>query len=288
MKRKKIEKKYIVLIILIFISLFLGFSSTLIKTDRKLNPFEKGIKDVSIFVIKLATKPSDFIKDKINDAKEKNNLYDKYKKLQKKVKETDLINAQKKELERELEEMKNMLDLNSALSESSYLNATVVNRNIGYWFNTITIDKGEKNGVKEDMAVITSEGLIGKITKVTNYTSTVKLITSEDANNKTSIRIEVNGKYIYGLLTGYNRDTNTFTVEGISDNSEIPSGSFVTTTGMGNVFPSGILVGKVKNISKDHFDLARTIEIESAVDFNNISYVTVLKRKDYEKWLLDL
>ena len=283
MKRKKIEKKYIVLIILIFISLFLGFSSTLIKTDRKLNPFEKGIKDVSIFVIKLATKPSDFIKDKINDAKEKNNLYDKYKKLQKKVKETDLINAQKKELERELEEMKNMLDLNSALSESSYLNATVVNRNIGYWFNTITIDKGEKNGVKEDMAVITSEGLIGKITKVTNYTSTVKLITSEDANNKTSIRIEVNGKYIYGLLTGYNRDTNTFTVEGISDNSEIPSGSFVTTTGMGNVFPSGILVGKVKNISKDHFDLARTIEIESAVDFNNISYVTVLKRKDYEK-----
>lgn len=283
MKRKKIEKKYIVLIILIFISLFLGFSSTLIKTDRKLNPFEKGIKDVSIFVIKLATKPSDFIKDKINDAKEKNKLYDKYKKLQKKVKETDLINAQKKELERELEEMKNMLDLNSALSESSYLNATVVNRNIGYWFNTITIDKGEKNGVKEDMAVITSEGLIGKITKVTNYTSTVKLITSEDANNKTSIRIEVNGKYIYGLLTGYNRDTNTFTVEGISDNSEIPSGSFVTTTGMGNVFPSGILVGKVKNISKDHFDLARTIEIESAVDFNNISYVTVLKRKDYEK-----
>ncbi len=283
MKRKKIEKKYIILIILIFISLFLGFSSTLIKTDRKLNPFEKGIKDVSIFVIKLATKPSDFIKDKINDAKEKNKLYDKYKKLQKKVKETDLINAQKKELERELEEMKNMLDLNSALSESSYLNATVVNRNIGYWFNTITIDKGEKNGVKEDMAVITSEGLIGKITKVTNYTSTVKLITSEDANNKTSIRIEVNGKYIYGLLTGYNRDTNTFTVEGISDNSEIPSGSFVTTTGMGNVFPSGILVGKVKNISKDHFDLARTIEIESAVDFNNISYVTVLKRKDYEK-----
>ena len=283
MKRKKIEKKYIVLIILIFISLFLGFSSTLIKTDRKLNPLEKGIKDVSIFVIKLATKPSDFIKDKINDAKEKNNLYDKYKQLQKKVKETDLINAQKKELERELEEMKNMLDLNSALSESSYLNATVVNRNVGYWFNTLTIDKGEKNGVKEDMAVITSEGLIGKITKVTNYTSTVKLITSEDANNKTSIRIEVNGKYIYGLLTGYNRDTNTFTVEGISDNSEIPSGSFVTTTGMGNVFPSGILVGKVKNISKDHFDLARTIEIESAVDFNNISYVTVLKRKDYEK-----
>lgn len=283
MKKKKIEKKYILLIILIFVSLFLGFSSTLVKTDRKLNPVEKVIKDVSTFAIKIVTKPSSYIKDKIKENKEKNNLYKKYKDLQKKVKETDLINAQKLELERELEEMKNMLELNSALSESSYLNATVINRNIGYWFNTITIDKGEKNGVLEDMAVITSEGLIGKVTKTTNYTSTVKLITSEDVNNKTSIRIEVNGKYIYGLLTGYNRDTNTFTIEGISDNSIIPSGSFVTTTGMGNVFPSGILVGKVKTISKDHFDLASTIEIESAVDFNNISYVTVLKRKDYEK-----
>ncbi|MBQ9181155.1 MAG: rod shape-determining protein MreC [Bacilli bacterium] len=283
MKKKKLEKKYILIIILISATLFLGFSATLIKTDRKLNPVEQIIKDTSLVVIKIVNTPIDFIKDKINETKEKKDLYKKYKELEKKVKETDLINAEKKELERELEEMKNLLDLTSALSEDSYLNATVINRNLGYWYNTITIDKGTNSGIKEDMAVITSEGLIGKIVKASNFTSTVKLLTSEDANNKTSIRIEVNDKYIYGLLTGYNKDTNTFTIEGISDNSEIPSGSFVTTTGMGNIFPSGILVGKVKTISKDHFDLARTIEIESAVDFNNISYVTVLKRKDYQK-----
>ena len=283
MKKKKLEKKYILIIILISATLFLGFSATLIKTDRKLNPVEQIIKDTSLVVIKIVNTPIDFIKDKINETKEKKDLYKKYKELEKKVKETDLINAEKKELERELEEMKNLLDLTSALSEDSYLNATVINRNLGYWYNTITIDKGTNSGIKEDMAVITSEGLIGKIVKASNFTSTVKLLTSEDANNKTSIRVEVNDKYIYGLLTGYNKDTNTFTIEVISDNSEIPSGSFVTTTGMGNIFPSGILVGKVKTISKDHFDLARTIEIESAVDFNNISYVTVLKRKDYQK-----
>lgn len=282
-RKTRLEKKYVVLIILLILAIFLGLSANLVKTDRKLNSVEKVLKDSALFVNKIVSTPINFVQEKINENKEKKDLYKKYKKLQKQVKETDLVQAQKKELERELEEMKNMLDLTSALSESSYLNATVVNRNLGYWYNTVTIDKGSKNGVEKEMAVITSEGLIGKITQVSNFNSTVKLITSEDANNKTSVRIEVNGKYIYGLLSGYDKKTNTFTIEGISDTTDIPTGSFVTTTGMGNVFPSGILVGKVKSITKDHFDLAKIVKVESAVDFHNISYVTVLKRKDYTK-----
>ena len=52
----------------------------------------------------------------------------------------------------------------------------------------------------------------------------------------------------------------------------------VTTTGLGNQFPSGILIGRVESISKDNFDLARTILVRSSVDFDDISYVTVLKK----------
>jgi rod shape-determining protein MreC len=54
--------------------------------------------------------------------------------------------------------------------------------------------------------------------------------------------------------------------------------SLVVTTGMGGIFPSGILIGKVKEISSDHFDLAKTVYVSSEVDFDSINYVTILKR----------
>ena len=128
------------------------------------------------------------------------------------------------------------------------------------------------------MPVIVSEGLIGKVTKVTNFNSTVKLITSDDVNNKTSVKIKVGEKFVYGLLSGYDQQKKTFIVEGISDNIEIPEGSLVTTTGMGDSFPSGIVVGKVKQVTTDNFDLAKTVEVTSSVDYDDLSFVTILKR----------
>ena len=261
------------------VALVLGITNAIIMNKENLSPFEKSIKDATLAVTKILYKPVDFVKDKMKEHSEKQDLYEKYKELEKKVKETDLIQSEKEELEREVENLKKTLELNQTLSESSYLNATVVNRNLGYWYNTITIDKGSYNGVEKDMPVIVSEGLIGKVTKVTNFNSTVKLITSDDVNNKTSVKIKVGDKFVYGLLSGYDKQKRTFIVEGISDNTEIPKDSVVTTTGMGDSFPSGIVVGKVKRVTTDNFDLAKTVEVTSSVDYDDLSFVTILKRK---------
>ena len=64
---------------------------------------------------------------------------------------------------------------------------------------------------------------------------------------------------------------------------KIPKGSIVTTTGMGDIFPSGIMIGKVKSIKTDNFDLAKTVIVEGTVDYDDLNYVTVLKRKDETK-----
>lgn len=274
------DKKYFILIGAIVIAVLLGLIAHIVTTDRTLTPIEKAVKDTVLLVQKVAYQPIKFVKDKIVEYQEKQDLYEKYKTLQKKVKETDLIQAEKEELEHQLKSMKETLELNNTLVETEYLNATVVNRNLGYWYNTITIDKGSHNGVEKDMPVIVSDGVIGKVTKVSNFNSTVKLLTSEDVNNKISVKIAVGDKYVYGLLSGYKRKENTFTVEGIADNIEIPAGSIVTTTGMGDNFPSGIMVGKVKRVKTDNFDLAKTVEVTSSVDFDDLNYVTILKRKE--------
>ena len=283
-RKKGIEKKYMILVSTVVVVILLGFITTIVRSNRNLTGVEKSIKDSVLFVNKIVYSPIKFIKNKTKEYNEKKDLYRKYQALEKKVKETDLINAERLELKKELNEMKKLLELNSTLGESSYLNATVVNRNLGYWYNTVTIDKGSKNGVKKDMAVIVNEGLIGKVIKTTNFNSTVKLITSDDANNKISVKIQI-GKndYVYGLLSGYNEKKQVFTIEGISSNKKIPEDSIVTTTGLGDIFPSGIVIGKVTGSKTDNFDLARTVDVKGSADFDDITYVTVLKRKDETK-----
>lgn len=282
-RRNKLEKKYMILIVVVIVAIVLGMITNIVRTERELSPIEKSIKDTVLLVNKVVYAPVKFVKNKITEYQEKQDLYEKYKELEKKVKETELINAERLELKKEVEDMKKTLELNHVLAESSYLNATVVNRNLGYWYNTITIDKGEKNGVKKDMAVIVSEGLVGKVIKTTAFNSTVKLLTSDDVNNKISVKIQVGDQFVYGLLSGYNKKNRTFSIEGISSNMKIPKGSIVTTTGMGDVFPSGIVIGKVKSIKTDNFDLAKTVIVEGSVDYDDINYVTILKRKDENK-----
>lgn len=282
-RKRGIEKKYMILIVVVVIAILLGFITTIVRSERNLTGIEKSIKDTVLLANKIVYAPVKFVKDKISEYQDKQDLYKKYKKLEKKVKETDLINAERLELKKELNEMKKTLKLNQTLGDSYYLNATVINRDIGYWYNTITIDKGSNNGVEKDMAVIISEGLIGKVVKTTNFNSTVKLLTSDDINNKISVKIQVGEDYIYGLLSGYNKNKKTFTIEGISSNKKIPKGSIVTTTGMGDIFPSGIVIGTVSSSHTDNFDLARTVDVKGSADFDDLSYVTILKRKDASK-----
>jgi len=182
-------------------------------------------------------------------------------------------------LQKEITELKSILELNATLSEYTYINATAINRNIGYWYNNITIDKGSKNGIKKGDAVITSNGLIGKITSVSNFSSTVKLLTSDEISNKISVKINSNDEYLYGLLIGYDKEYNIYKIEGITNSDNIKEGDLVTTTGLTDYFPSGILIGKVSRLVKDEYDLNSIVEVTPTVNFEDINIVTVLNRK---------
>lgn len=159
------------------------------------------------------------------------------------------------------------------------MNATVTSRNVLYWYNTITIDKGSTNGIEEGMAVVNASGLIGRTTNVTAFTSDVKLITTNDTNNKISVTVFSNGNKLNGVINGYDYDDRTLTVEGISNTESVAVDDLVYTSGLGGVFPSGILIGKVKNIKTDSYDLAKIIEVTISADFNDLNFVAVLKRK---------
>ena len=160
-----------------------------------------------------------------------------------------------------------------------YLNGTVISRNVGYWFNTITIDKGSYSGVEKDMVVINAKGLIGKVIRTTTFTSDVRLITTSDTNNKISVSVSNGGDNLYGLINSFDYGNNYLEVEGISNTKNVSIGNKVYTSGLGGIFPSGILIGEVSDITTDSYDLAKLIKVRPSVDFNDINYVSVLKRK---------
>ena len=279
MNKKRFDKRYLLILIVVVIALVLTLLAASLKEDRDLNPVEKVAKDIGTVVLKVVSAPFNFVQDKIDEAIEKNNLYEKYKELKNKEEQVDSVIAQNENLQNEINKLKETLELNTILSDKVYLNATVVSRNIGYWYDEVTIDKGSKNGIEKGMAVVTTDGLIGQITKVSNYSSTVKLLSNENMSDKISVKIKVGDDYVYGLISMYDSKTNTYTVEGISENVDIEEGADVVTTGMGTIFPSGLMVGTAQKVTTDNFDLSKVVEVKASVNFDDLDYVTVLKRK---------
>lgn len=258
-KKKKNIKLYIISTIIIILLLLISFN-----LNRKYMFIEKPFKDISTQINKILIQPFTLF------SKEKGIDQSKSYLIQKKKNES---------LEKEIEELKKQLELSKTLTEYSIENATIVSRNKSYWFNNLSIDKGSKSGIKEGQAVVTNNGLIGKISKVSYYSSEIKLLTSDDINFKVSISIKANGTDNFAILNGYDNKTNEFILKGIDKNANINTGDDVLTSGLGGVFPTGIYVGKVDRIVNDKYDLSKTAYIKSNQDFNNIHYVTVLKEK---------
>ncbi|MBE6138550.1 MAG: rod shape-determining protein MreC [Firmicutes bacterium] len=274
--KKKFKNIKTVFIIGIAICL-IGLSVFVVNIDRKTLVFESLIKDGYLFLGNLVNAPINFISNKIDEFNEQKRLYEDNLKLKNKVEQYDLLYAEKETLKKEIEELKRTLEINNLLSEKLVMNAVVVNRNIDYWREEITIDKGLKDGIVEGMPVITSQGLIGKIISVSNFNSVVRLLTSLNIM-KTSVKIQSGEEYIYGLMNGYNYKNNTYQIEGISRTDKLEIGDIVTTTGMGDIFPDGILVGTVVGVKADSYDLSVVVEVAPSVDFDNFTVVTVLKR----------
>lgn len=265
--KKKDKKKKIIIIsissIVVLLMLLISLS-----INRNYTIAESILKDSATIIQKIIMYPFTEL------TKEKDEDLSKSYLIQKNVNSS---------LEKEIKELKDTLDLNKTLTEYSIVNATVLSRNKSYWFNTITIDKGKKDGIEKEMAVITKNGLVGKINKVSYTSSEVKLITSDDVNYKVSVGISTSDGDTYAVLNGYNKDEKLLMVTGVDKTISIKEKDVVTTSGLGGKEPKGIYIGTVKKVENDKYNLSKNVYIETSQDFNGIHYVTVLKEKKNDK-----
>ena len=278
-KRKKIKNKRLtgIIIILIIISIITLYK---IIPSKSISTFEGLFKDGLVTIQRIIYKPIKSFSTMTSDLTKLKDIQKENKILKSNIEKIESVEAENIELKEELKKLKEELNIEHVLTDYTYLNATVISRNPLYWYNYLTIDKGRKNGIKEGMVVLNSTGLIGKIEHVSTFSSDVKLITTNSTNNKISVSVTNGDHKITGLINAYNYDDGLLSVEGISNTETVVVGDYVYTSGLGGVFPSGILIGRVENITTDVYDLSKLIKVKPSAKFNDINYVTVLKRND--------
>lgn len=279
-RRKQKEKNIKIFLIILVVVVVVALIAYAIKNEKKLNSVEVIAKDFVVEVQQLVYSPFKGISKFFNDIISLGDVLEENKILKSNVEKMESLEAENIELKQEIEKLKEELDVDYVLTDYNYLNATVVSRNSMYWYNNLSVDKGSKNGVEEGMVVINSTGLIGKVTNVGKYSSDVKLITSTDTSNKISVIVTNGDDNLVGVINGYNYEEGYLEVEGISNTETVAVGDVVYTSGLGGVFPSGILIGYVDSITTDVYDLAKIINVKPSAKFDNINYVTILRRDD--------
>ncbi|MFL6531242.1 MAG: rod shape-determining protein MreC [Chthoniobacterales bacterium] len=151
--------------------------------------------------------------------------------------------------------------------------AEIVTRETSTWWRTVTINRGKQDGIQGDMPVVTEEGLVGKTTTVSDSISVVLLISDENCR----VAASVEGKREQGIVQGERvagallplLDLNF-----LSKQANLQTGQRVYTSGVGGVFPSGLLIGTVKEFKVRELD--SQARLNPAVDLSKLEDVFVV------------
>ncbi|OCS88442.1 rod shape-determining protein MreC [Caryophanon tenue] len=259
----------------IFLVALIGFS--LRDRDHASLP-EQIIKDSVGFGQTIVSKPMNFVTDMFVSMNNILNTYDENERLKARLDEFAVLEAQVSELQLENEKLRAVVEKTEDLSDYESIQATVIARNPDQWEEKIILDKGSAQGVEVNMAVQTATGLVGKVVLVTPFTSEVELLFTNNPNYRVSSMILGEKEEVYGLIEGYDVERGELMMKRIDSDASIEEGEKVVSSGLGGIFPKGILIGEVTEVTTDDFGLTKLAYIKPAADFSLLDHVIIAKR----------
>jgi len=273
-----LNKRLILLLagVIILVAL-IGFS---LKKDRNLSWPEEFVKDTTGFIQSVFYRPAQFVAGFFENVNDMLNTYEENEILRSQLNQYMHLEERLQSLKQENERLKEELDLinEGDLRRYESIRGTVIARNPDQWNELIIIDKGELHGVQKDMAVITAKGLIGKVKSTSQFTSTIQLLSSPDRENRISAVITIDDGKVFGLIEGYDEDLKALKMRIIESDAETKEGQIVTSSGLGGIFPEGLIIGQVLKVEPDAYGLANIAYVKPSADFYDIKRVMVVKR----------
>lgn len=275
--RKKQRNKRIVLIITVAIVVFSTISLVFSRTQGGLERMvSDSIAAIEYYVVK---KPVEFVSNLFSEYNELKDVYKENKILKAKLSSYASVEVNTDVLSKEIDELKKMLNIEYLPTDYNVKTTSFV-RESDDWNNEITIDLGSLAGVSKDMVVISSKGMIGKVTSVTEVTARVQLLTAENPTFALPIQVINGDQNVYGLLNRYDIESKCFEITLFSDVEKFEDNAKVITSGLGGKAPKGIYIGTVESSIVSEDGTSKTIRVKPAADFNDLSYVAVVFRSD--------
>ena len=170
----------------------------------------------------------------------------------------------------ENQRLKGILEFKKAVPFTT-ASAQVIGRDPTNWSNALIIDKGSSGGVRQNRAVLSTMGLVGRVLEVGRSSARVLLIT--DPNSKVGVLIQRNRQG--GILVG--RPGGTCKMIYIALDSDVKNGDRIITAGFGTVFPKGILVGEVIEAGKEPGRLYKYAIVRTSQDMSRLEEVLCIK-----------
>ena len=202
--------------------------------------------------------------------------------LKKKVEELTAENTSLLQNQDEFERLKDLLELKEEYEDYPTVAARIIAKDSGNWFNVFTINKGSNDGIKVDMNVIASGGLVGIVTSVGPNWATVRAIIDDYSNVSSEITSTSDNCIIAGNLKLI--DEGKISLVKLTDaDDKVTVGDKVVTSEISNRFLPGILIGYVSEIETDSNNLTKSGSITPVVDFRHLHEVlviTILKNTD--------
>jgi rod shape-determining protein MreC len=220
---------------------------------------------------------ADWCTDTLTSIRELKRLRSELGEARDRLMEYERVSRDLAELRRENQALREQLGFAQRLP-FHYIFAQVIARDPGNQFSTIMVNRGSIHGMREGMPVIAFQGglqgLVGRVVLVSLSSSIVQPIT--DPNSYVAARLQ--SSRFDGLVAGAQGGAGTLTMSYVKKLAvnEVQYGELVVTSGMGQLFPEGIHVGRVREMTARGYEASLELEVEPIVDFSRLEFVYII------------
>ncbi|MFM9330835.1 rod shape-determining protein MreC [Paenibacillus mesotrionivorans] len=286
------------LTLLLALMVFIALMGLTLSRRSEMTWPERVIKDTVAWTQGWLYKPARYAAGFFRDVEDLKNTYKENKQLKKTLTHyaqdtmrLNMLEAQNKHLQ----EILGFTERQKNADNYQYMVAEVVSVSPDPYSNTVNINLGSLDGIKENMAVMSVEGLIGRVSRVSNFTSSVQLLVDMNAESGGSaerqlekgISATVLGKedLVFGTIDYYSNEEQGLVMTRIDQRSEmkLEPGDVVVTSGLGQIFPKGLVIGVVSEKRVGDFGINYLATVKpKATDFRHLREVLVVKVPEVE------
>ncbi len=271
------KRLFTILISLIILVGLIGYS---LSDREELSSVEEFIQDTVGSFQNVFLRPVYYVRDIIGNIDEMKHVYEENQQLKENLSTYQQKLYEVQELTKENEELQTVLDKTETITDYRPIQATVIARSPEHWFNQVTLNKGKQHGVEKDMAVITASGMIGKIQSSAQFTSTVLLLNGFDRSNRISVNVDLpeTDSDAKGFILGYDDTREQLLLEFTDSYEDIALETIVFSSGLGGVFPKGLEIGSIEEVTTDQYGLTQIAYVKPSADIEELNHVIVVDR----------